>query len=145
VVTSVLDRVQGFREALAKFPGIEIVADVNGQGVRDRALQAAADVLQAHQDLQGVFGINDDSALGTLDACEQFKRAGISIIGYDATPPAADAIKRGSPLKADVVQYPKKIGSSTIEMINKHFSGQPVPKICPVEVGIVDQAKLGAS
>lgn len=33
-VTSVLDRVQGFREAIAQFPGIKIVADVNGQGVR---------------------------------------------------------------------------------------------------------------
>ena len=145
VITSVLDRVQGFREALAKFPGIEIVADVNGQGVRDRALQAASDVLQAHQDLQGVFGINDDSALGALDACEQFKRGNIVIVGYDATPPAADAIKRGSALKADVVQYPKKIGSSTIEMIHKHFNGQPVPKLFPVEVGIVDQARLSAS
>jgi ribose transport system substrate-binding protein len=144
VVTSVLDRVQGFRDALAKFPGITIVADVNGQGVRDRALQAAADVLQAHQDLAGVFGINDDSALGTLDACEQFKRDKLVIIGYDATPPAADAIKRGSALKADVVQYPKKIGSSTIDMIRAHFAGQPVPKVFPVEVGIVDQAKLSA-
>ncbi|MBL0175990.1 MAG: substrate-binding domain-containing protein [Ignavibacteria bacterium] len=145
VVTSVLDRVQGFRDALSKFPGITIVADVNGQGVRDRALQAAADVLQAHQDLAGVFGINDDSALGTLDACEQFKRDKPPvIIGYDATPPAADAIKRGSALKADVVQYPKKIGSSTIDMIRAHFAGQPVPKVFPVEVGIVDQAKLSA-
>ena len=38
-ITSVLDRVQGFREVIAKYPHLQIVADVNGQGVRDRSLQ----------------------------------------------------------------------------------------------------------
>lgn len=145
VVTSVLDRVQGFREAIARYPGITVVADVNGQGVRDRALQAAADVLQAQQGLRGIFGINDDSALGALDACEQFRRSDLVIVGYDATPPARDAILRGSPLKADVVQYPDKIGSATIEMIRKHFAGETVPKVFPVEVGLVDAAQLAAA
>ena len=86
-LTSVLDRVTGFREALAGHPGMTIVADVNGQGVRDKAMQAASDVLQAHPDLDGVFGINDDSALGALDAVQQFNRRAVIIIGYDATPP----------------------------------------------------------
>ena len=63
-ITSVLDRVAGFREALNKYPDIKIVADVNGQGVRDRSLQATADVLQANPQLNGIFGINDDTALG---------------------------------------------------------------------------------
>ena len=63
-ITSVLDRVAGFKEAINKYPGITIVADVNGQGVRDRSLQVTADVLQANPKLDGIFGINDDSALG---------------------------------------------------------------------------------
>lgn len=141
-VTSVLDRVQGFKEALAPFPGIRIVADVSGQGVRDKAMQAAADVLQAHQSLDGIFGINDDSALGALDAIQQFKREGIIVIGYDATPPAADAIRKGTALKADVVQYPDKIGTMTIRTIADHFAGTAVPSVVPVEVGIVDKESL---
>jgi ribose transport system substrate-binding protein len=141
-VTSVLDRTQGFKDAIAKFPGISIVADINGEGVRDKALQVASDILQAHPDLDGIFGINDDSALGALDAVQQFKRDKVSIIGYDATPPAADAILKGTPLKADVVQYPKKIGEATIDKIKEYFSGAAVPKILPVEVGIVDKEAL---
>lgn len=144
-VTSVLDRVQGFKNALAKFPGMKIVADVNGEGVRDKALQASADILQAHPDLNGIFGINDDSALGALDAVQQFKREGIAIIGYDATPPACDAIMKGTALKADVVQYPKKIGEMTIQKIKENFSGAQVPKVVPVDVGIVDAASLKRS
>ncbi|HOC44906.1 MAG TPA: substrate-binding domain-containing protein [Thermoanaerobaculales bacterium] len=141
-ITSVLDRVQGFREALARHPGIEIVADVDGLGLRDRALQAAADVLQANPQLDGVFGINDDSALGALDAVEDFGREGIVIVGYDATPPARDAILKGRALKADVVQYPFEIGRRTIDTIARHLAGEEVPAVVPVEVGIVDRDRL---
>jgi len=141
-VSSVLDRVQGFRDALAKYPGLKIVTEVNGEGVRDKAMQAASDVLQAHPDLNGIFGINDDSALGTLEAVKQFKRENIVIVGYDATPPAVDAIKKGTALKADVVQYPDRIGENTIERIHDFFNGLTVPSVDAVEVGIVDAASL---
>ncbi len=142
VITSVLDRVAGFREALKNYPGIKIVSDVNGQGVRDRSLQVTADVLQANPELDGIFGINDDTALGALDAVNQFNRKGVVIVGYDATPPAVDAILKNSPLKADVVQYPKKIGIKTIDIINDYFSKKNVPENVPVEVGIVDKQSL---
>ncbi len=144
-VTSVLDRVQGFKEAIAQYPEINIVADVSGQGVRDRSLQVTTDVLQAHPTLNGIFGINDDSALGALDAVQQYKKEGIIIVGYDATPPALDAIRKGTALKADVIQYPKVIGTTTIQKIRDHFAGMPVPPIVPVEVGIVDRQTLHAS
>jgi ribose transport system substrate-binding protein len=141
-ITSVLDRVAGFKEALTKFPDIKIVADVNGQGVRDRSLQVTADVLQANPKLDGIFGINDDSALGALDAVNQFNRKGVYIVGYDATPPAVDAILKDSPLKADVVQYPKKIGIKTIDVISEYFNSKVVPENVPVEVGMVDKESL---
>lgn len=142
VVTSVLDRVQGFHNALAAYPDIVIVADVEGQGVRDKSLEVTADVLQANPALDGIFGINDASALGALDAVQQFKRGRIVIVGYDATPPAADAILKGTPLKADVIQYPRKIGTITIEKIRDHFAGLSVPPVVPVDVGIADAAYL---
>jgi ribose transport system substrate-binding protein len=141
-ITSVLDRVQGFRDALSGYPDILIVADVNGQGVRDRSLQAATDVLQAHPDLDAIFGINDDSALGALDAVQQYNKKNIIIIGYDATPPAVDAILKSTPLKADVVQYPDKIGEKTIQIIKEYFDGKQVPSKLPVDVGIVDKITL---
>jgi ribose transport system substrate-binding protein len=141
-ITSVIERVQGFKESISKYPDIKITADVNGQGVRDRALQVTSDMLQANPKLDGIFGINDDSALGALDAVQQFGRKGIVIIGYDATPPAVDAILNDSPLKADVIQYPEKIGEKTIQVIRDNFAGKKVPSSIPVEVGIVDKEEL---
>jgi ribose transport system substrate-binding protein len=141
-ITSVLDRVQGFRVAISKFPDIKLIADVNGQGVRDRSLQVTMDVLQANPDLNGIFGINDESALGALDAVQQFNKKNIFIVGYDATPPAVDAILKGTPLIADVVQKPGLIGKTTIQVIKQYFEGKDVPKVVPVDVGIVDKKTL---
>lgn len=141
-VMSALDRVQGFKEAIAAFPEIKIVAEVSGEGVRDKAMPAAVDILQAQPELDGIFGINDDSALGALDALQQLQRTEVVIVGYDGMPQALDAIRKGTALKADVVQYPKRIGETTIARIVDYFNGITVPRIVPVEVGIVDQASL---
>ena len=141
-ITSVLDRTQGFKESIARYPAITIVADVNGEGVRDKAMQVTSDILQANIDLNGIFGINDDAALGALDAVQQFKRMNVIIVGYDATPPAVDAILKDTPLKADVIQYPGKIGETTISAIHKYFNGEQIPKVIPVDVGIVDKESL---
>jgi ribose transport system substrate-binding protein len=142
ITTSVLDRVQGFLEVIQKYPDMQVLDRPNAEGQRVLALKAMEDMLQAYPDIDGVFGINDDSALGALAAIEASGKYDIVVVGYDATPDAVDAIRRGSPLKADVIQYPKKIGSTTIETIHHFLNGETVPKVIPVEVGIVDKAAL---
>ncbi len=137
-----LDRENGFKEEMAKHPGIKVVAVLNGGGVRDRALKAAEDMLQGNPGLKGIFGINDDSALGALSAAEARGRKDLVIVGYDATPEAVGAIKRGSQLKADVAQQPRDIGAKTIEAIAAHFGGgQPAANIA-VPIRVVDAESL---
>jgi ribose transport system substrate-binding protein len=137
-----LDRENGFKEEMAKHPGIKVVAVLNGGGVRDRALKAAEDMLQGNPGLKGIFGINDDSALGALSAAEARGRSDLVIVGYDATPEAVGAIKRGSQLKADVAQQPRDIGAKTVEAIVTHFGGgQPQANIA-VPIRIVDAESL---
>jgi ribose transport system substrate-binding protein len=138
VTQSVIDRVGGFLEEIAKYSEIRIVARPSGDGVRDKAMKAAEDLLQGFPRLAGIFGINDDSALGALAAVEAAGRKEIVIVGYDGIPEARQAILRGSALKADVVQYPLEIGRITIETIAKHLAGESVPADIPVKVGIVD-------
>ena len=137
-IQSCIERDQGFLEVMRKYTEIKIVARPSGDGVRDRAMKAAEDLLQGFPNLSGIFAINDDSALGALAAVEASGRKGMVIVGYDAIPEARQAILRGSALKADVVQYPLEIGRITIDAIAKHLAGQPVPAEIPVKVGIVD-------
>jgi len=141
-VQSVIDRVKGFEDYLAKFPEIETVAKLNGEGVRDKAMKVMEDILQSHPEVNAVFGINDDSALGALSAIEAAGGKDIFIVGYDATPEGRQAILRGSALKADIIQYPKIIGQTTINTIADYLVGKEVPKLIPIKVGIVDQVSL---
>jgi ribose transport system substrate-binding protein len=141
-VQSGLDRELGFKEEMTKHPGIKVAAVMNGGGVRDKALKTAEDMLQGHPNLKGIFGINDDSALGALSAAEARGRNDLVIVGYDATPEAVKAIQRGGALKADVAQQPRDLGAKTVEVITKHFAGGPVEKNISVPVKIVDANSL---
>ena len=137
-VASVQDRVRGFEEGLKAYPDITIVARQSSDGQRAKATQIMEDMLQAHRDLAGVFGINDDSALGAAGVIEAAGRKDIVVIGYDATDEAQAAILKGGPLKADVIQYPQMIGKTAIDLIAAHLAGEPVPAIKAIEVGIWD-------
>jgi ABC-type sugar transport system substrate-binding protein len=130
---------------MQKYPGIKVVQSLNGGGVRDKALKAADDMLQGHPNIKGIFGINDDSALGALSSAEARGRNEMVIVGYDAIPEAVKAIQRGSALRADVAQQPKDLGAKTIEAIATHFAGGQVQKSIAVPVKIVDANSLKES
>jgi ribose transport system substrate-binding protein len=135
-VTSVQDRVRGFKAALASgCPAVKVVTDIDGGGERAKASAAMDDILQSHKDLRGVFGINDDSALGAARAIDAAGATGkVMVIGYDATPEARTAIKNGS-MYGDAIQHPDLIGSETIDAIHDYFNNKkPAAKIA-VPVG----------
>lgn len=144
-VTSVQDRVKGFKSALAQLcPGVSIVADVDSGGTRDKASSDTGDVLQAHRDLKGIFGINDDSALGALAAVKAAGMSGkIAIVGYDATPEARSAIAKGD-MYGDAIQYPAKIGSTTIDVIAAYFNGKTPQAVVKIPVGTYTRANAAA-
>ncbi|MCC7010541.1 MAG: substrate-binding domain-containing protein [Acidobacteria bacterium] len=143
-VASVQDRVKGFEEVMARYPDITIVARPSADGQRARATQIMEDMLQAHRDLKGVFGINDDSALGAANVIEAAGRRDIVVVGFDATEEAQAAIRRGSPLEADIAQHPRRIGETAIDIIARHLSGEAVPAVVAVEVEVVDESTLAA-
>ncbi len=143
-VTSVQDRVKGFRQALtANCAGVTIVADIDGGGERAKASSAMEDIMQSHKDLKGVFGINDDSALGAAKSVEAAGLKGkIAVIGYDANPEARTAIAGGS-MYGDAIQHPDQIGSKTIDAIHDYFNGKTPPAKISVAVGTYTKADAG--
>ncbi len=140
-VTSVQDRVKGFRATLkSTCPGVTVVADVDAGGQRDKANQDMSDLLQSNKNLKGVFGINDDSALGALTAIRAAGLNGkIAVVGYDATPEARTAIASGD-MYGDAVQHPDQIGKLTIQTIHDYFAGKKVQPVVHVPVGSFTQA-----
>jgi ribose transport system substrate-binding protein len=139
-VTSVQDRVKGFKLALAQHcPNVKVVAEVDSGGTRDKANSDMGDILQAHKRLKGVFGINDDSALGAVAAVRAAGLSNIAVVGYDATPEARTAIANGQ-IYGDAVQHPDVIGKDTIDAIHDYFAGKKVTAKVNVAVGTYTKA-----
>lgn len=143
-VQSTIDREAGFKQALAAYPGLHLVADLNGSGTRDHALKAADDMLQAHPKLNAIFAINDESALGALSSAQSHHADQLMIVGYDAGAEAQRAIAGGTQLKADVAQQPKQIGEQTIDAIADYLAGKAPPARIAVPVRIVDADSVKA-
>ncbi|MFR0864398.1 MAG: sugar ABC transporter substrate-binding protein [Oscillospiraceae bacterium] len=59
---------------LHRLPDFEVVQSVDGGGSRSVSLAACEDLLQAHPEINVMFGINADSALGALDALREINR-----------------------------------------------------------------------
>lgn len=150
VVTSVQERVKGFLEEVKKYPQMKIVARQSGEGQKAKAMEVMENLLQAYPNINGVFAINDDSALGALSAIKGSKvpnKEKIVIVGYDATPEACKAILSDTNLKADVIQFPKKIGEKVVNVAVDYLEAKRegksinIPSVIHVNVDIVDKSK----
>jgi ribose transport system substrate-binding protein len=134
VAESVMMRTQGFDERLAEIRKtnpdvkIEVVARLPGGGDKAKSFQTTQDLIQAHGDLNGIFAINDPSALGARAALEAAGKADtIKIVGFDGQPEGKRAIRDGK-IFADPIQFPDRIGVTTAQTIVKYMNGESVPK-----------------
>jgi ribose transport system substrate-binding protein len=145
-VTSVRDRVAGFRDALEAYPDIKIVASLAVErGLRDVAMQKTDNLLAGGRRVDAIFGSNDDCALGALASVQAAGRSDILIVGYDATPEARTAIAGGTSLIADAVQDPVAIGRRTVETVVRYLRGEDVPPFIAVPVSLVTRDSLERS
>jgi ribose transport system substrate-binding protein len=125
-------RVKGFRDVIEAHNAatdvrpIEIVATLDGGGVRDEGFQAMKDAIESHPDLAAVFAINDPSALGARSALEAAGKADqVRIIGFDGQRIGKQAIREGK-IVCDPIQFPDRIGRTTITQIVRHFAGEEI-------------------
>lgn len=135
-------RVQGFEEVIGAYNQglstglIEVVAQLDGGGVRDEGYKVTEDTLQAHPDLRGIFAINDPSGLGARAALEKAgKQDQVVIVAFDGQPEGKQAIKDGK-IFADPIQFPGLIGKKTVELMMDYFAGVDVEKevLIPTEL-----------
>ncbi|WP_330449765.1 substrate-binding domain-containing protein [Paracoccus marcusii] len=69
-VVPILQRVEGCKEALAEHEGITLVDTQNGRQDRSVALGVVENMIQSHQNLAGIFSVNDGGAMGALAAIQ---------------------------------------------------------------------------
>lgn len=128
----VQDRKDGFIYGFKSLIPTAVVAQaVNGGGVIDKANPAAADLLQAHPEVNVIFGINNDSSLGAIAA---MKAAGSYapdwgvVASVDGSEPVmAELGSDKSPLKAESGYPPFDFSVATFNLLGATVEGKTTP------------------
>jgi ribose transport system substrate-binding protein len=137
VAKSCIDRVKGFKEAMASFPEMNLLDTQEGKGSIEGGRPVMRDLLGRYPELDAVFPINDPSALGAYSAIEAAGRQGrVTIVTVDGSREAALAIKEGK-IHSSSAQFPKEIGRIAAEKAYEHLAGKPVEKDIRIPVKLV--------
>jgi ribose transport system substrate-binding protein len=123
------DRARGFREVIAKHPGMRILASQTGEFSRAQGQRVMQNIAQSlGNQITAVYAHNDEMALGAIQALRASGRTpgqDVKIVSIDGQRAALEAILRGE-LGATVESNPRfgPIAFETIEQVRK---GEQVP------------------
>ncbi len=122
--------------------GIQVVAKQNADGQRSLGMTVMQNMLQANPDLNAVFCMSDEAALGALEAVNAAGLSGkVHVIGFDGTSDALESIKNGG-LTATIAQQPFDIGVMGVDAAAKTLSGGKNPETTLVPVKLIDAGAL---
>jgi ribose transport system substrate-binding protein len=122
-----IDRRDGFVNRMKeKYPNVKIVDIQYGGGDHLKSTDLAKAIMQAYPNLKGIFGTNEGSAIGVVNAVTEAKMAGkITVVGYDSGKAQIDAIKNGL-MAGAVSQNPVGIGYETVRAAVAAAKGEKV-------------------
>ncbi len=120
-------RTSGFKDQMAKIaPDIQIVFEQTGNFAREEGQKVTEQLLQSNPDINGIYGENDEMALGAITALKGAgKKAGdVKVVSIDGTKGAVQAIVDG--WASSVIESNPRFGPLAFETATKFFAGEPV-------------------
>ncbi|WP_026818654.1 ABC transporter substrate-binding protein [Arthrobacter castelli] len=107
-------------------PGIEIVDIQYGGGDQLKSTDLAKAMIQANPKLDGLYGTNEGSAIGIVNAVQELGMKGdVTVVGFDSGKAQLKAIRSGL-MAGAVTQNPIGIGYKTVETAVKAMKGKDV-------------------
>lgn len=95
--TDHVERIKGFKDALAGFPDMSIVFEQPDNDVLEEAVTLTENALQAHPNLVGLFGSNASNPIGAGRAVQNAGLSGkVAIVGMDDLPEAVELVCNGT-------------------------------------------------
>lgn len=121
-----VQRSEGIKEVLAKYPDVKVVAEQSANWDRAQALNLMENWLASGQKIDAVLAQNDEMALGALKAVQAAgKQNDIAVIGIDAIPDALKAVQDGK-MVGTVFQDAKGQGTMAVDMAVQLAQGKTV-------------------
>jgi ribose transport system substrate-binding protein len=116
-------RADGSKQAVEAC-GLDLVMEVPANWDRAQGLAATEDIITQHPDLAGIFGSNDEMALGAVEALRAANLLEqVTVVGYDANPDAREAVLAGD-MEATIAQNPINMGYFGVESLIKLINGE---------------------
>jgi fructose transport system substrate-binding protein len=125
--------------------GPAIVAEKQTEASVSGGQSAMENMLQAHKDINVVYGINEPMAQGAYAAiAAQGMQSKVSIVGIDGSCSGVQAVKDGQ-IGATVAQFPTKMGAMAVDAIAQYVKDGTKPSgvINSGTVLITDKAVVG--
>lgn len=137
-------RSHGMRAALARHPGLELVADwAFAFNSNTTPRQAVDNILTANPDIDAIWCAWDGAAVeGALAVRAAGKDDQIIITGIDGGKQAFEYIKAGTSLKLTMGQSLYEVSWLNVQFAHQFLAGNPVPRIVISPVYPVSQDQL---
>jgi ribose transport system substrate-binding protein len=127
---------------------MQVVGEQRGDYVRDKGMQAAENLLEAHPDANLIYGENEEMGQGGEQAVEARNlkswdgTSGIMTIGADGLKSGYESIRKGK-LTATVDVGPVDMGREFIMAIFMHeVLGYSVDKVINVPTQVIDKSNV---
>lgn len=142
-VGSEIGRVGCFVTHIEENSDLEIVGPFYSQSQMATALNQTTDILAANE-LVGIFGANEPTAIGMGRALEQAGKAGtITAIGFDGNADLQDMVKSGT-LLATAVQGSFQMGELGVNAVASVIAGETVEGFIDTGVVMVTKDNIDA-
>lgn len=142
-VSAVTDRIKGFNEVISKHPDIKVVAKQNGEGNREKGLTVMEGILTANKEIDAVFTINDEEAVGVQIAQAQAGRQDeFFVVSVDGAPAAVDALKKGGSFAGTSAQFPNQMVIDGVALALKIIDGEKVDKEVLIPTEFITQENV---
>ena len=139
-----IDRRDGFLNQIkAKYPQITVVAVQYGNGDHAKSAALATAIIQAHPNLKGLFGTNEGSSIGIINAMKTYTGK-LVVVGFDSGQAQTDAIRSGVVAGA-ITQDPIDIGYRCVEAAVKALKGETLPKTINTSFHWYDQTNMDSA
>ncbi|MGR3724584.1 ABC transporter substrate-binding protein [Abyssibius alkaniclasticus] len=137
-----IDRRDGFLNRIAEaYPNITVVSVQYGAGDQLQSTEVAKAILTANPELDGMFGTNEGSAIGIVNAVREMGSEGLTIIGFDSGKAQTDAIREGL-MAGAITQNPVGIGYETVRAAVAALNGEDLPPIIDTGFYYYNQANI---
>ncbi len=139
-----VERRDGFVNQIeSEYPDIDVVDIQYGDGDHLKSADIAKAIIAANPDLAGLYGTNEGSAIGIVNAANELgtEPGELTIIGFDSGQAQIDAIKSGI-MAGAITQDPKEIGRLTVESAVKAANGEEVEPVLDTGSFWYDQSNI---